>query len=182
MPEKCDKKFIECWSEQYPVSKYEKLYIDNIKKTKFTEKDITELYLWKNNICFSSKKEIAVKKYLKNIKYINELKQSKKAIDKDEFKKVFGEFEIWTIFLLHIIKPDEFPIFDQHVCRAFNYIKHKKIKEIPKSPRELEEVYYTEYLPFFKKILKDNNLEDKRTLDKALWAFGKSLKMKKIKS
>jgi len=34
---------------------------------------------------------------------------------------------IWQIFLLHIIDPTNYPIFDQHVYRAHYYLEHRTI-------------------------------------------------------
>lgn len=182
--ENCSKKiFINFWSKYYndiyaSTLEREGYYDNNIKKEKYTENDIKELYLWKNNGKLSNLKEGAVEDYLKNIEYINKSKQSKKAFDKEEFKNKFGDLSIWRIFLLHIMKPNEFPVFDQHVYRAYYFIKNREIKEIPTSAKDFEKVYYFEYIPFFNELLIANTLEEIRTVDKALWAFGKNIKRK----
>ncbi len=87
---------------------------------------------------------------------------------------------IWKIFLLHIIKPHEFPIYDQHVYRAYKYIEKNTIEEISNVNRNKYQNYLNQYLVFFDELkLKAKECESKE-IDEALWAFGKILSKKKI--
>jgi hypothetical protein len=81
------------------------------------------------------------------------------------------------IFLMHILRPNEYPIIDQHVWRA--------MKTFKQSPGDLEKqptswVEYKEYVNFFEGILgsidgPDHDKLDRGTVDRALWAFGRGL-------
>ena len=50
-------------------------------------------------------------------------------------------------FNLHIMHPDEYPIFDQNVYRAMHYMQTGTIKEIPSKDRDKQSSYINEYLP-----------------------------------
>jgi hypothetical protein len=73
-----------------------------------------------------------------------------------------------------LISPKTYPIFDQHVCRAYYYIEKKTLQEIPNNDHEKEELYFSEYLHFFNRLSREGI--DRKSLDEALWAFGKYLK------
>lgn len=79
---------------------------------------------------------------------------------------------IWSIFILHCWYPKVFPLYDQHVYRAFRYID-SEYHEIP-DKAQLSWDGYKAYHDFFIKSVGDFNEEFWR-LDKALWAFGKHL-------
>ena len=81
-------------------------------------------------------------------------------------------------FLLHIIDPDKFPIFYQHVYRAYNFLVNRSIKEISDS-NKAKLICYDQYSKFFNKLKSESN--DPRKIDKALWAFGKFLKTGYVK-
>ncbi|WP_284035657.1 hypothetical protein [Neobacillus sp. 114] len=87
---------------------------------------------------------------------------------------------VWQIFLLHIIKPDYYPKFDQHTYRAYQYIKSGKIKEIAEL-KNINNFYFDTYLPFIHEKLNDIKSQTERInriskMDRALFAFGKFLK------
>ena len=65
-------------------------------------------------------------KIKKKLFLINNLKTNDEIdliLFREEFKSLTT---VWKIFLLHIIKPNVYPIYDQHIHRAFLYI-HGKI-------------------------------------------------------
>lgn len=80
---------------------------------------------------------------------------------------------IWSIFVLHCFNPRLYPLYDQHVYRAFRYIVSKG-HECPKNA-DKDWNSYLNYRQFFIQRLNELKIEFWR-LDKALWAFGKSLK------
>ena len=79
---------------------------------------------------------------------------------------------IWKIFTMHIMYPDMYPIFDQNVYRAMNYLQTETIKEIPSKNSGKQMSYITEYLPFYN----THGYYSDRKLDKALFSFGQFLK------
>ncbi len=165
--------FIDFWSKQYIYS-HETMYSDNIKKARFKKSDIQNLFEWKNQMKLSRSKQRSLdENILKKIKIINSFK-AKGPLDlskfKDEFKKVSA---VWKIFLLHIIKPDKYPIYDQHVHRTYNFINKipYKNEDLPINNKQKEEFYCT-YLKFIEGLKKP----DLKKLDKAFFSFGKFIK------
>jgi len=149
------------------------LYNRRIDKTQFSENDLAELFKWKNGSTLSQKKQKSLQTIVDKLKIINRLKKEFRVeIFLKEFKIIKGT--IWKIFLLHIICPAKYPIFDQHVCRAFYFISQNKKQEIPIRSADVEKLYFEQYAPFFNDILKYSIKQKK--LDEALWSFGKFLK------
>jgi len=165
------KDFVDFWGSFYNYS-FENSYVPFIGKKRFSSKDLTTLFEWKNGGKLAQKKKKALENIIDRIDQINALK-SKFCID--TFLKEFGFVKgaIWKMFLLHIIQPDNFPIFDQHVYRAYLFIAKNKRGEIPDNKRK-QDIYFSEYVPFFNEMA--GNGISRKKLDEALWAFGKFLK------
>jgi len=79
---------------------------------------------------------------------------------------------IWRIFWLHCWQPSRFPIYDQHVHRAMVFIEKQQLEEIPERGTEKVQQYLDRYLPFHQRFQNINQ----RSLDKALWSYGRFLK------
>ena len=90
----------------------------------------------------------------------------------EEFLKNFGGGAIWRVFLLHCWQPQRFPIYDQHVHRAMEFIETRTAREISNSTRVVLRDYTDRYLPFWRRF----SATPDREVDKALWVFGKVLK------
>ncbi len=165
------KEFVKFWKKLY-LYPFEDIYLNRINKNTFTKGDIEKLFTWKNGMKFSQKKLKTIKKLKNKIDTINNLKRE---MNLEIFKSQFSDIStIWKIYLLHIINPSKYPIFDQHVFRAFIFLKTGNIREIPSSNKKKEKIYFEEYLPFFDSLNK-KELSTKE-IDEALWAFGKFLK------
>ncbi len=164
-------KFVSFWSRFY-VYPIEELYTSRIDKKQLFQDDLIQLFVWKNGSRLSQKKRKALQEIINKLGVINKLKLEfcLKTFLK-EFRFIKGA--IWKIYLLHIIAPDKYPIFDQHVCRAFYFISKNQRKEIPSKNLDKEKFYFDEYVDFFNKLSKEVS---KKKLDEALWAFGKFLK------
>jgi hypothetical protein len=166
--------FVEYWSSHYSYQ-FDSLYLENIGRMSFDTNHIQELYTWKNGMKLSIAKQMSLDKLIiEKVDFINELKGN---WDDMQFKKEFNEVSaIWQIFLKHIIKPEEFPIFDMHVYRAFKYLQLKeKDGELPFSRNEKLRIYEEEYLPFYWDLEDLMENKNSKKLDEALWAFGKFL-------
>lgn len=166
--------FISSWSKLYTDSKDQLFYNKNIDKL-LTPDSLLELYVWKNGTKLSLLKQKSFDdKIASKLTIINKWKGNNKEVSFDE---IVDEFRIvstiWLVFLAHIIDPILYPIYDQHVYRAYYFLKHKKIKEIPNEARKLTS-YKEEYLPFYNGI--KNQVNNLKELDEALWSFGKFLK------
>ena len=152
--------FIDKWSKLYSFSN-EAIYKVSISKKVLTKNDIQNLYEWKNGMRLSVQKQ-------------NKLK-SNDILDIEVFKKEFKNLSaVWKIFLLHIIKPTKYPIYDQHIHRTFLFI-HKEdwsnISNTSINNKTKEQFYFERYLPF----IKSQNIKDIKQLDEAFFAFGQFL-------
>ncbi len=177
------KDFVACWSAMYGSPPVEKLYSDRINKKQFDADDIVQLYVWKNQSVLSELKGKSVENNIvAKLDVINQLKQSyNEEIFQTNFKDMTA---VWKIFLKHIISPNQFPIFDQHVFRAYCYLAKGEVKEIdavlteaiPNTHKERakESLYDLEYVPFARQFVREDIPSKK--VDEALVTFGKFLK------
>jgi hypothetical protein len=166
--------FIDFWSRFYRYSEIEALYDERIWKPVFDKKDIEKLFQWKNGMLINGhvKKQASVDKVIARLDNLNALKAN---FDLNAFKDLFFDISaIWQLFILHIIWPDLYPIFDQHVYRAQLFMETGVIGEIRESNTFKLEHFYKYYLPFYAKF--ERELGAFRKLDMALWTFGKFLK------
>ena len=162
-------RFILFWKKQYNYPK-EHLYRNSIGLTEFGEQNLLDLYQWKNGMTLSGNKLKSLNsKIVSKVTIINLLKKTfAESTFQDTFKDVSP---IWKIFLRHIIQPENHPIFDQHVYRAYKYMSIGIIAEVPSNA---EEVYHLEYCPFFDAVKASCNCKPKE-IDEALFAYGKFL-------
>ncbi len=173
------KSFIDFWSSMY-FYKLEDIYNSRIDKRIFNEKDLLNLYIWKNGTSLSNPKRISLEtKIIVNINHINDSKLNQNYKLNDHISKYKNVSAVWSIFLLHLIQPKKFPIYDQHIHRAFVFITgtddYRKIDEKLTDKRKFE--FYSEnYLPFIEENLKDFDL---KKIDEAFFAFGQFLKTKR---
>ncbi len=163
--------FVRFWSSCY-FNKNEVLYARSIRKP-LTSKKLLELFKWKNNGKLSKTKLESVKR-----NFIARLGEVQGITNKKDARNLLSEFEgggpIWRIFFFHCCQPNWFPIYDQHVHRAMEYIVNGRTKEIPRNDQEKIGVYLERYIPFYEKL--ECLGLDKMSADKALWAFGKFIK------
>ena len=134
--------------------------------------DIQYLMIFRN-ICSEFRNVGGNSKITARLDRINTYKKSD-SINLEEFKDISA---VWRIFLLHIIKPNLYPIYDQHIHRAFNFIHDEKWFEISNTipDKKKLEFYFNEYLPFVQKL----NYPNLKALDEAFFAFGQYLKTRK---
>lgn len=163
--------FVGFWDHQYNYP-LEHLYTTNIGQP-FTSVSvgIHQLFEWKNGSVLSSPKRRSVEQnYVAHIAKVNALPQ---ATDAASFLQEFPSGgAIWRIFWLHCWQPNRFPIYDQHVHRAMISIEQQRLEELPERDTEKIQQYLTRYLPFHRKFKGINP----RSLDKALWSYGKFVK------
>ena len=168
--------FIDYWSKLY-VSRDEWKYQDNINFNKFSPDNLRLLFEWKNGSVISAPKFKGIQKnILSKLDTINGFKSSDN-FNVEEFKVEFISYEgiVWKLFLLHIIKPNEYPIYDQHVHRAYNYMKGMDYERIKNVIPEMEKwnFYFDAYLPFVQTT--DFKKWKLKELDEAFFAFGQFL-------
>ena len=168
--------FIDEWAGKYTYIK-EHIYERYIPLKRPTRRALEELYEWKNGRRLSNKKQKSLEE--KIIMKIGEIQYLINDFNLNRFETIFSNVAaIWRIFLLHIINC-KFPIFDQHVYRAMRYLEGDHIGnefELLKKPdEERYRVYKEEYVPFVREVEAKTG-KSGRTVDKALWTFGKELK------
>ena len=97
-------------------------------------------------------------------------------IEVEEFRKEFKDLTtVWKIFLLHIIKPSKYPIYDQHIHRTFLFIHNEDWSNISNTSinnKAKEAFYFNRYLPF----IEEQQIKDVKQVDEAFIAFGQFLK------
>jgi hypothetical protein len=164
--------FVSYWKAQFEFQNMH-LYTDNINEAELDLTNLYELYSWKNGMELSVPKQISVTKISHHLPLINRFKNG--GINEEEFENAFSKVSaIWKIFLRHIIRPDENPIFDQHVYRACRYLQDGEKIELENNNRLKEEEYFQRYIPFFWDVREQVNQRfTNKDIDEALWAFGK---------
>jgi hypothetical protein len=173
--------FIGFWSQLYSFSN-ELVYSKTISKSKFEIDDIQSLFEWKNGMKLSGLKQKSLENKIMNKLVIINFLKSSKDLDLDLFKREFKNLStVWKIFLLHLIKPIKYPIYDQHIHRTYLFIHKKEFSELSISSIkniEKELFYFKEYLPF----IQSNKISDLKKLDEAFFAFGQFLNTKNYKT
>lgn len=152
-----------------------------LQKKEYTKDDIQSLFEWKNGMRLSGSKQKSLdEKIIKKLSVINHLKATEK-MDLDLFQNEFKSLTaVWKIFLLHCIKPNYYPIYDQHIHRTFLFIHQEDFSTISNytiNNKEKEDFYFNRYLPFIKSIL----INDLKKLDEAFFSFGQFLNTKNYK-
>ena len=164
--------FINFWSSFYNDPN-EARYL-TIEKAQFSEDDVRELYEWKNGMPLSGLKQVSLEtKIVAKIEIINQLKRSR-TVDVQAFLAEFGNLSfVWKIFLLHIIKPQKYPIYDQNIHRSFNFIHNREHRGINHaiSEKNKQQFYLEDYLPFIDNL----NGIPVRKIDRAFFTFGQFL-------
>lgn len=183
-PENADfEEFIEFWSQKYDTGhEREKLYADHISKEQFTELDIIQLYDWKNGSTLSGKKLRSLSgKILSKIDDINRYKLEENYSEIEHFENFAEVSAVWNIFLLHIISHKKYPIYDQHIHRAYNFLHSEPDFKVDNNLSDKEKlIFYTDkLLPFLK--AQQGSLCIK-IIDQALFEFGKFLKNERYAS
>ena len=168
--------FVNQWSGHYKFSNEWK-YDNHITTVLDDETSFIQLFKWKNGTgdTIYWKKMKGINEWKDRIGLLRTLKQDFRwDVFETEFKPTQSS-TIWKIFLLHLINPDEFPIFDQHVFRCYNFFQKGVIEEISTKRWEVYSIYKNEYKPWFNSLRKDYNLNPKR-MDMSFFTFGQVLK------
>lgn len=167
--------FVAFWGRQYDYPGDE-VYELNLRRRALDEEGIHALFKWKNGGRRLSKRkwESVERNYVARIAEARELLPD---IEPESFLERFSEGgAIWRIFWLHCWKPDQFPIYDQHVHRAMTKIEAGTASEIPHSDKRKVEAYLTRYLHFYDRFSK----LPAREVDRALWVYGRFLKNSRL--
>lgn len=168
-------KFLNFWSQFYDDSQDidKKLYYPYIDdKGLLKGGSLKNLWRWKMQVHFKNENsQRALMLMEKDKKTILNYRKSNPSFNTlyNFSKKIFKNGIVYSIFLMHICRPEEYPIFDQHVFRSFVFITKKEIVD---KPEKIED--YLKYRKFVLFVHKKHKI-DLRKIDKGLMAFGQFL-------
>jgi hypothetical protein len=168
--------FISRWSPQYSYSNEDR-YLNHIKTVLDSKDSFVELFKWKNgtgDVIYVKKMNVVLGFWDK----VEVLRELKREFDWDLFEREFEPQKnspIWKLFLLHLVNPNKFPIFDQHVYRSFHFFETGLIEKIPSSSKLKYQIYKNEYLGWFNNIQEEFNILPKE-MDKSFFSYGQMLK------
>ena len=147
------------------------MYLRLVQQDQLSRDEIKWLFAWKNGMNLSGAKQLRVNTdIIPNYLVLEQLKQD---FSLTLFEQHFsGLTAVWRVFLLHILQPETYSIFDQHVYRAFCHLTGGQAGELPIGSEKRMRIYYNDYLPFFNQIA-FTTATNRYTIDRALWAFGK---------
>jgi hypothetical protein len=166
--------FVSCWSKLYNYQNYER-YKSIITKPELEKGDLRVLFEWKNGMNLSAKKDQSFLNQILQHEIL--IQQLRLEFDEGRFDETFGKMSaIWQLYLRHIIQPSVYPIFDQHVYRAYRFIQQQEDKDLPFTRTTKLGAFYKEYYPFFLDMKDLADEHDHFVIDKALWSFGKIIK------
>jgi hypothetical protein len=174
--------FVAHWKAMYNYSSknesYDTYVLNRPVAFVFEADHIRELYRWKNNTGDRLAAPKAASVENKIVPHLEVIQQLYDRWDDSKFDTYFGGVStVWQTYLMHIIQPARFPIFDQHVYRAYTYLQTGNAEEL-KGTTKRTLALYRQYQTFFDDIQGQSRC-DPRDLDKALWAFGKFIKQYK---
>jgi len=189
-------KFYQFWGEISPktesLNEQEK-YFNNINlNEELTDENIKELLQWKQ--------QHFVKEYWKTLVKIKEdINNFRHRELSNRFGPEFFEFynkiapistegPIIIFFIIHIAKPLDYPIIDQHAIRAYIFLKEGVIRSISALKKEdlakNDFEFFKCYVDFFMRLIAEcrlpmNDINSHRNVDRALWSCGRYLKAKR---
>lgn len=167
------RQFINFWKQYYDEGKHpdKKFYdpcINNLSRDDFLDR----LWRWKMGFHLdsgSNKKKLELMN--KNKEVIRKFRRGKPTFKElhNFSRETFKSGVVYQVFLMHICKHNEYPIFDQNVFRSFIFLTTGKIIEVPQDIQD-----YLDYRKFVFKIHKRYKINF-RDIDKALMVFGQFL-------
>ncbi len=168
--------FVQEWSKHYTYS-LESKYNNLIGECLSNQESFIELFKWKNGTGerISYEKMKVVLKFWNKVEILRELRTD---FNWRSFEKEFEPHKdstIWKIFLLHLVDINQFPIFDQHVFRTYNFFRKGKIEELPVNSKKVYEMYKYDYCIWFTDIQMKYNISPKK-MDESFFTFGRMLK------
>lgn len=165
--------FVQCWAPRYwhfVEREVDERYDRHIGRP-YTPGDVVALFEWKNGIRLSNAKRASVERNF--IARLDELHALPEDLEPGDFFRRWSKGgAIWRTFWLHLWQPMRFPIYDQHLYRGMSWIGEWESQEIPTSDKQKIRDFLELCLPFWW----EHGLSS-RDDDRALWTFGKVLKM-----
>jgi hypothetical protein len=164
--------FITFWAQHYTDTKEDDLLYTPSILAEHTKHTLRQLFQWKVGVRLFQHQLPSLSKNF--IDRIEEARCQPPDVCPEKFLNIFESGgAIYRIFWLHCWFPNRFPIYDQHVHRAMIYINEGRQEELDSfNDKNKIAQYINQYLIFRKNF---SEIDD-RSVDRALWAFGKWLK------
>jgi hypothetical protein len=161
-------------------------YFSVINSHSLTGKQLKDILCWK----LAGKREYKqlspnhqhlIDRAVEKLHEINIFKEGK--IPFEDFKKTLKYISpkgpVIQLFICHICKPEEYPLFDRHVYRAFQYFDNGRIHRGALT-KKIIDINYGAYSQFFDSLYSCyRRLYSRKDIDSALMVFGKKLSKSK---
>ncbi len=178
------REFVEFWEGFYHSRIPDEVYQANLNLGgELTEENVSLLWRWKNER-YGSPLIRPTQAILADINSFRKLGH----VDQPEERKFWQRVVtitpgvVWQVFLFHMARPQDYPIFDQHVMRSFLALTTGFVRRNPREARMVCRSYerfysaYGGYKGFFFQLVREAGLPQPKKVDRALWAFGRHLK------
>ena len=178
------REFVEFWENFYRSKISDEVYQANLNMGgELTGENISLLWRWKNERYGSPLIE-PTQAILGEINAFRRLKHLDEPDERKLWQKVatITPGIVWQVFLFHMARPLDYPIFDQHVMRAYLALARGYLylnpREVIEPCRNYERFCsaYRGYRSFFFDVVKEASASEPKAVDRALWAFGLHLK------
>lgn len=178
------REFVEFWQQFYQSKIPDEVYQANLNlRGDLSQENISLLWRWKNERYGLPLIE-ATKPILSDINAFRRLAHIDSPEERNFWQKAsrVSPGIVWQVFLFHIARPQDYPIFDQHVMRAFLALARGYLVRNPRQVRVPCRSYerfcssYSGYRGFFFKLVDEAGSPESKAVDRALWAFGRHLK------
>lgn len=178
------REFVDFWQQFYQSKIPDEVYQVNLNMGgELSKENISLLWKWKNER-YGSALIRPTEAILKDINSFRRLEHIDEPSEREFWQKVGAITPgiVWQVFLFHMARPQDYPIFDQHVVRAFFalttgylYCNPKQVR-VPCRTYERFSSAYGGYRSFFFDVMKEAGYPEPKKVDRALWAFGRHLK------
>jgi hypothetical protein len=178
------REFVDFWQPFYQSKIPDEVYEANLNLGgELSGENIGLLWRWKNERYGSPLIEPTLA-ILDDINAFRRLKNVDEPSERNFWHKASGisPMIVWQVFLFHMARPHDYPIFDQHVMRAFFALSQGYIYRNPKEVGVPCRSYgrfgsaYSGYKDFFFHLVREAGSPEPKKVDRALWAFGRHLK------
>jgi len=150
--------------------------------SELTVENVSLLWRWKNQR-YGSPFTGPTQQILGDINAFRRLGSAGEQEEREFWERAYGISPriVWQVFLFHMARPDDYPIFDRHVMRAYIAITTGYLRLNPGEASMLCRSYdrfcstYGGYKGFFLQLVAETGFPPKK-VDRALWAFGRHLR------
>jgi len=176
--------FVEFWQQFYHSRIPDEVYQANLNAgAELTRENVSLLWRWKNER-YGSPLIKPTQAILEDINRFRKLEHIDGAKEREFWQLVatITHGIVWQVFVFHMARPQDYPIFDQHVMRAYLVLTTGYLRRNPRevgAPCRNYEWFssaYGGYRSFFFHLVKEAGFPELKKVDCALWAFGRHLK------